>query len=290
MEFWLNLGFIRAIEQLPELAVAAESAGFAGVTLADRYIMPAQIETPYPYTPDGKMFWPKDIPFPDPWVAMAAMAARTSRLRFVSNIYLLALDDPFRAARAIATAACLSGDRVICGVASGWMEEEYRIAGQSFADRGRRLDEAVAVVRALLRGQPVAHEGEFFRFPEVVLSPAPNAPVPVWGGGGSKPAMRRVVRDCQGWLGLWYTPEKALEALGALRSMRDASPRAGEPLEALVGLVGKPTAEVLTPLEAAGLTGIIVTPWAMGDPRFASLEAKLAAIDGYGQRFIGPSR
>jgi probable F420-dependent oxidoreductase len=286
MQFWLNLGFIREIDQLPELAAAAEAAGFEGVTVADRYVMPARIETPYPYTPDGKMFWPKDIPFPDPWVALAGMAARTSRLRLVSNIYLMALDDPFRAARAVATASAMSKGRVICGISSGWLKEEFDIAGMDFASRGRRLDEVLAIAKKLWTGAPVSHEGEFFRFPEVVLSPVPPAPVPIFGGGGSKPAMRRVARECEGWLGLWYTPEKAIGAITTLRALRAAGPRARDPLEALIGLVGKPTEDVVAPLHAAGITGVIATPWAMEDPRMTSLEAKRAAIDGYAKRFM----
>ncbi|MFO0697076.1 MAG: TIGR03619 family F420-dependent LLM class oxidoreductase [Polyangiales bacterium] len=286
MQFWLNLGFIREIEQLPELAAAAEAAGFEGVAVADRYVMPMNIETKYPYTPDGKMFWPKDMPFPDPFVAIAAMAARTKRIRLVSNIYLMALDDPFRAARAVATASVMSGGRVVCGVSSGWLKEEFDIAGLDFASRGRRLDESLAVAKKLWTGKPVSHEGEFFRFPEVVLSPAPRAPIPIFAGGGSRPAMRRVANGCDGWLGLWYTPDKAIEAVKELLALRAQGPRAGEPIEALIGLVGKPNAETLKPLEDAGITGIIATPWGMEDPRMAPLEAKLAAIKGYAERFL----
>ncbi len=286
MQFWLNLGFIREVEQLPDLAAAAEAAGFEGVTVADRYVMPVAIGTKYPYTPDGEMFWPKDIPFPDPWVAIAAMAARTSRVRLVSNIYLMALDDPFRAASAVATASLLSRGRVICGVSSGWLKEEFDLAGVDFASRGRRLDEALVVAKKLWTGSPVSHQGEFFRFPEVILSPAPTAPIPIFGGGGSAAAMRRVANACDGWLGLWYTPDKAIEAVTKLVALRAEGPRAGQPLETLIGLVGKPTSETLKPLEDAGITGVIATPWAMEDPRTASLDAKLAAIDGYAKRFL----
>lgn len=286
MQFWLNLGFVREVDQLPELAAAAEAAGFEGVTVADRYVMPTEIETKYPYTPDGAMFWPKDIPFPDPWVAIAAMAARTQRIRFVSNIYLMALDDPFRAASAISTASILSRGRVVCGVSAGWLKEEFDIAGVDFASRGRRLDEMLVIAKKLWTGEPVSHRGEFFSIPEVLLSPAPAAPIPIFGGGGSTPAMRRVAFECDGWLGLWYPPDKAIEAVSKLKTLRASGPRAAEPLEALIGLVGKPTSDVLGPLEEAGITGVIATPWVMDDPRTATLDEKLAAISGYASRFV----
>lgn len=286
MQFWLNLGFIREVEQLPALAVAAEAAGFEGICVPDRLIMPTQLETRYPYTPDGKMFWAKDIPFPDPWVSIAAMAARTSRVRFATNIYLAGLHDPFSAAKAVATASLLSGGRVICGVSAGWLKEEFDLVGLDFASRGRRLDEMIRALRLLWTGAPVAFEGEHLRFPEVLLSPAPKAAIPVWCGGGSPAAMRRVANHCEGWLGLWYPADKAIAAVSELKALRAQSPRAGQPLDALIGLVGKPDGDTLGRLAEAGLTGIIATPWQLDDPRVSTLEAKEAAIAGYAQRFI----
>lgn len=286
MQFWLNLGFIREVEQLPDLAAAAEAAGFEGVTVADRYVMPVAIGTKYPYTPDGEMFWPKDIPFPDPWVSIAAMAARTERIRFATNIYLAPLHDPFSAAKAVATASLLSGGRVVCGLSAGWLKEEFDMVGVPFETRGQRLNELIAAMRLLWTGQPVSFEGQHVRFPEVILSPAPKGEIPIWCGGGSAAAMRRTAEHCQGWLGLWYPADKAIEAVTQLKAMRAESSRNNEPLDALVGLVGRPDAGTLTQLEAAGLTGIIATPWQMDDARVQSLEAKQAAIAGYAQRFM----
>lgn len=288
MHHWLNLGFIREVEQLVDLAVAAEEAGFAGVTLPHRWIMPADVQTRYPYTKDGSMFWPADTPFVDPWVAIGAMAARTTRIRLATNIYLMALADPFAAARQVATASILSGGRVVCGVAAGWMREEYDLVGVDYKSRGRRLNEMIAVVRKLWSGEPVSHEGAHIRFPEVVLSPAPKAEIPIWCGGASKAALRRVADHCQGWLGLWYPADEAIAKVTELTALRADSPRADEPLEALIGLVGKPDPDTVGRLEAAGVTGLIATPWRPG-PQMAPLEAKLAAIEGYAKRFVTPS-
>lgn len=286
IESWLNLGFIREVEQLPALAEAAEELGFDGVAVPDRFIMPTKIETKYPYTPDGKMFWPKDIPFPDPWVAISAMAARTSRIRLVSNIYLMGLRDPFSAARAVATASLLSSGRVICGVSAGWLEEEFAIAGIDFKSRGRRLDEMIDVVRKLWTGEPVAYEGTYFRFPEVILSPAPQHDVPVWCGGASKAAMRRTAEHGSGWLGLWYTRKQAIAAVTQLLELRQASPRASEPLEALIGLMGAPTPETLAELRGAGVTGIVATPWQMENPDMAPFEKKREALERYASKWL----
>lgn len=286
MQFWMNLGFVPQIEQLPDLAAAAEAAGFEGVAVPHRWIMPGQIDTDYPYTPDGKMFWPKDTPFPDPWVTIAAMAARTSTLKLVSNIYLMGLHDPFTAARLVATASILSRGRVVCGVSAGWMKEEFDLAGIDFKSRGRRLNEMIAAVRALWSGEAVSFEGEHVAFPEVILSPAPTSDIPIWCGGRSRAAMRRAADHCQGWLGLWYPADQAIEDVTRLRALRAESPRADEPMDALIGLVGKPDPATLARLADAGITGIVGTPWHGADPRFDSLDAKLAAIDKYRDRWM----
>ena len=290
MEFWLNVGFVREVEQLPALAEAAEAAGFDGVTVPHRFAMPTAVATKYPYTPNGGMFWPKDMPFPDPWVAIGAMAARTERIRLVSNIYLMALHDPFTAARMIATASVLSGGRVICGVSSGWLAEEFELAGVDFKSRGRRLNEMIDIARKLWTGEPVAHEGEHFQFPEVRISPAPSEPIPIFAGGASRPALRRVVERCQGWLGLWYSLEEAVAKAQEVRALRESSTRAGEPLEILLGLMAAPTEEALEALAEAGVTGVIGSPWKMDDERMTSLAAKQAAIEGYAARFLAPRR
>ena len=108
-----------------------------------------------------------------------------------SNICLAALRDPVTLAKAVSTAAVLSADRVVLGVAVGWLREEYRLLGVDFSSRGRRLDELLEVARKFWSGVPVAHRGEFFEFAEGIMCPAPRLPVPVWCGGAAPAALRR---------------------------------------------------------------------------------------------------
>ena len=288
MKFWLNLGFVREVEQLPAIAQIAEACGFEGVTVPHRFIMPTLVETKYPYTPDGSMFWPIDTPFPEPWVTIGAIAASTRRIRLVSNTYVMGLQDPFTVARVVATASLLSSGRTVCGVSAGWLKEEFDIAGVDFKSRGARLTEMIEVVRKLWTGQPVSHEGKFFRFPEVILSPAPKESIPIWCGGASKAALRRTANHCQGWLGLWYTPDRAATAAEAILRHRKESKRADEPLEVLIGLLGTPDPETLERLESAGVSGIVATPWQTENPAIAPLSAKESALMKYSERWIRP--
>ena len=202
MKYWLTLVQVPESDQLIDLARFAEQVGFHGISVADHLVMPTQISSPYPYTEDGEIFWPVDAPWPDPWVTLGAMAAVTSELRLASNIYLAALRDPFTAAKAAGTAAVLSGNRIVCGMAAGWISEEYALAGVDFASRGRRLDEQIEVMRKLWTGREVEHHGEFFDFEHAILCPGPSAPIPIFGGGrqSRRPCVARRVYD--GWFGV----------------------------------------------------------------------------------------
>jgi probable F420-dependent oxidoreductase len=260
MKFWLSLVTVREIEQLPTLAVLAEQLGFHGLMIGDHLVMPAKIETRYPYSPDGKLFLPLDTPWPDPWITFAHLAAHTRKLEFASNIYLAAMRDPFTAAKSIATASALAGGRMVCGVSAGWLQEEYAIAGIDFASRGRRLDEILDVMRKLWTGQVVRHDGEFFRF-EGIQAPAPARPVRIWCGGDAPPAMRRAARN-DGWLPLPMGVKQAIAAVDKLRAMRVELGKPAGDLE-----VGLALAEPVTPAAVAELEEhdlddlVVIAPW-----------------------------
>jgi alkanesulfonate monooxygenase SsuD/methylene tetrahydromethanopterin reductase-like flavin-dependent oxidoreductase (luciferase family) len=104
------------------------------------------------------------------------------------------------AAKAISTAAVLSGDRVSLGVGIGWLREEFDAVGADFSTRGARTDEMLALLPRLLRGEPFAFAGEHHRFAELRMAPAVGRPVPVLVGGTSPAALRRAAR-ADGWIG-----------------------------------------------------------------------------------------
>lgn len=137
MKYWISLVTTMEVDQFVEIAKCAEQLGFEGISVPDHLVMPTKVAGRYPYTSDGTMWWPVDTPWPDPWVTLSAMGTATSRLKLASNIYLAALRDPFTAARAVGTAAIMTGDRIVCGVAVGWVKEEYDLLGIDFRTRGR---------------------------------------------------------------------------------------------------------------------------------------------------------
>jgi probable F420-dependent oxidoreductase len=295
MRFWLSLVSVGEIDQLIEIARFAEEVGFGGITAADHLVMPARIDSKYPYTEDGAVFWPEDSPWPDPWVTLATMGALTRRLKLMTNIYLAALRDPFTAAKAVSTTAFFNEGRIVCGVAAGWIKEEYDLLGVDFASRGRRLDELIVAMRALWSGKTVSHRGEFFNF-DALMCPAPRQPIPIWCGGGTRPAIRRAAVN-DGWLPLPMTLEQMRDAAADIRGLRR---EAGLPVDTLS--IAFAPAEQITPslmdgARAIGIEDIIVIgPWIphpwdavqWTDPGddFTRLEVKKKAMRRYAETVI----
>jgi len=248
-------------EQLLGIARAAEEAGFEGVLLSDHLFFPGRIESRYPYSEDGKPAFDGATPFPEPWTTIAAMAAVTTRLRFATMVYILPLRHPLEVAKAVGTAALLSGGRVALGVGAGWIREEFDVLGVDFATRGARMDEMIDVMRKAWTGAMVEHRGRFFEFAPLQMSPAPPSPPPIWVGGLSPAALRRAATRGDGWMGTGQTPEEAVRIVGELRRLRADSPRAGTPFEAVVPLVVPPDRELLRRLSGAGVTATTVWPF-----------------------------
>ena len=148
MKFYVSSAFLQAGEII-EIARAADDLGYEGMAIPDHVVNLETLATPYPYTEDGERRWPPFTDWLDPWVLVGALAQVTSRLKFVTTVYIPAMRDPYSAAKAIGTAACLSGGRVELGIGVGWCTEEFDLLGQSFAKRGRRTDEMLELMKKL---------------------------------------------------------------------------------------------------------------------------------------------
>jgi alkanesulfonate monooxygenase SsuD/methylene tetrahydromethanopterin reductase-like flavin-dependent oxidoreductase (luciferase family) len=149
----------------------------------------------------------------DGLVQAATVAALEPELAVHIGVYLLALRHPVPVARQIATLCESAPGRLVLGVGVGGEDRhEIEICGVDPKTRGRRTDESLAVLRALLRGEPVTHAGEFFAFERAWIRPAPDPPVPIVVGGRSRAALRRAGQLGDGWLGVWCSPRRYAEA------------------------------------------------------------------------------
>jgi probable F420-dependent oxidoreductase len=286
VKFITSLAFSDPAQILP-LAKACDAAGFDAVAVSDHLVHPQQIDTPYPYTPDGSPRWEPFTAWPDPWVTAGYVAAATERLRVVTSIYVLPMRNPVLAAKAIGTAAVLSGGRVALGIGVGWMREEFQAAEAPFERRGARTDEMIDVLRKLWAGGWVEHHGVFYDFPRLEMSPAPGD-VPIYGGGLSAPAFRRAAHHCDGWISDLHTTAELADMVVRLRTLRAEGPRAARPFSVLASVVDAVKPDDYRRLEEIGVTHVQTMPWVFYGGATENLQQRIDGIRRFGDEVAGP--
>lgn len=138
----------------------------------------------------------------DPFVALSFAAAATTTLRLHTNLLILAYRNPFLSAKAVATLDALAGGRVILGVGAGYLEGEFAALGVDFEARNDLTDEAIVAMRRAWTGESVVAAGRGWSAAGNTALPVPaqRPGPPIWVGGNSKRAIRRVVDLADGWM------------------------------------------------------------------------------------------
>jgi probable F420-dependent oxidoreductase len=274
MKFYVSSAFLEAGE-IVEIARAADELGYEGMAIPDHVVNLETLATPYPYTEDGERRWQPFTDWLDPWVLVGSLAQVTSRLKFVTTVYIPAMRDPYSAAKAIGTAACLSGGRVELGIGVGWCEEEFDLLGQQFAKRGRRTDEMLELMKALWQPGWTEFDGEFYRTPRLEMTPTPPR-IPIYAGGLSDIALRRAARN-DGWIGDLITLDQALTSVQRVRELRAAKGLTMEGFRVLTPLMDAFTIEHFERATAGGIDSVVTMPWMFYSGPKATLAEK---IDG----------
>jgi probable F420-dependent oxidoreductase len=187
-------------EDLETLVRRGEALGFASVMIADHIVFPSVVTSKYPYTVSG--VFPGQGDALEQLALMAFIAGKTQRLRLVTSVMILPYRNPVATAKTLATIDVLSRGRVTVGVGVGWLREEFQALGAAdFDRRGAVSDEYLRIFKALWTESPVSFAGEFYRFDDVRCLPEPvqKPHPPIWIGGHSKAALRRVARLGDGW-------------------------------------------------------------------------------------------
>lgn len=213
------------------IAEAAEELGFDSVWATEHIIVgPAGVD------PYGRVY--------SPLVTLGWIAGYTERVGLGTSIILAPLHNPIQLAKDVATLQEVSGGRVRLGLGMGWHEDEFRFMGVPFRNRGRRGDEAIAVMRALWRGES-SFRGELWSFENATFAPLPD-PVPeIWIGGSSAPAVRRA-RE----LGDVWHPSRGSDA-DHIRTVKEQSPE--------LRVIPRTRPELVDELLEAGVEGVVVT-------------------------------
>ncbi|MDP6708645.1 MAG: TIGR03619 family F420-dependent LLM class oxidoreductase [Alphaproteobacteria bacterium] len=224
-------------DDLAALVGRAEELGFASVMIADHIVFPAEIASKYPYTVTGA--FPGQGDALEQLTLMSFIAAKTERLRLVSSVMVLPHRNPVFTAKVLATIDVLSKGRVTVGVGVGWMREEFEaLQTAPFERRGAVSDEYIEIFKKLWTQDPAEHEGEFYRFKAVHSEPKPvqKPHPPIWIGGHSRPALRRVARHGDGWhpvgaiAAVPLTPAELAASLDELKRLTEAEGRDFEAL------------------------------------------------------------
>jgi len=262
MRFGFHLFMVDPAEFL-DIARAADESGWDSIQVADAPFFPEVTSAPYPYTPDGKRFWPLDIPVLDPWVAIAAMATVTKRIRFLPSVLRLAIRQPLLEAKSLCSVAAISNDRVALGVGLAWMPEEFKWLGQDKKTRGARQDEAIQIIRLIMGGGMVEFHGRYYDFDRLIMAPVPKKRIPIYVGGTTKPALRRAARYGDGWLGIIHPMAEIKGLIRELNALRREFGREKEPFDIMLHCPDAETVDDIRRLEDMGVTDLQVTPWTM---------------------------
>ncbi len=285
MKFWQSLAFVE-MDQMVELAVFCEALGFHGVSYGDHLVTTQDQVDEYLYRDGGNIFWNPQTHWPDPWVVTAALAQATTRLQFLSTIYILPLREPLSAAKALSTAAFMSQDRVTLGAGVGWQKAEFEMAGQDFHTRGKRADEMLEIIPQLLSGETTEYRGTYYDIPPVKMSPGTRKPIPIMIGGYAPAAMHRACRF-DGWMATSHEEAEVYPLLDTLSTIRKEQGGADRPFDVWTG-VKNPDDGTHERLAAAGVTMVNGCNFLNEDGRTAlsSIDDKKRRLEEFATRFL----
>lgn len=211
MKIRIGVGFsgwpFRCVDDFWDMVDLVEESGLDSIWLNDRIRNP--------------------VPALEPITALAMIAGRTQRIKFGMSVAVLPVRDPVMVAKEIATIDFLSSGRMLPAFGLGVAQEaEWLAVGRTPHHRGAMTDEAVPLMRRLWSEDAVSHAGEFYNTHELTIQPKPcQQPVPVWFGGRSQAAYKRVARLGDGFLGSYQPPSEAGRAVCAIRSAAEAYER-----------------------------------------------------------------
>ena len=212
------------------VARKAEALGFASLWVLDRLLWPVQPVSKYPGNPRGEMPSPMQNTY-DPLVVLSFAAAHTENLSLGTSVLVAAYRSPAVTAKMAATLDVLSNGRMILGLGVGWSADEFAAVGRSLEERNQEADEFIEVLRELWKTGESFFEGKFYRVPRSIFLPKPlqRFGPPIWIGGNSERALRRVATHGDGWHPTSRIP--IAEMTEKIARARDAASKNGRPGE-----------------------------------------------------------
>jgi probable F420-dependent oxidoreductase len=234
MDFGIHIGTrgcLTTRDNIMAMATSAETNGYAIIGVADHLIVPVHTDVRYPYTADG--IWP-GAPSGECFDAIATLtflAGFTQRIRLLTSVLVVPHRPAVLTAKLLATADVLSGGRIIAGVGSGWMKEEFAaLQTPPFEARGAVTDDYIRAWKSLWTEDRPAMDATHVKFADVVFKPKPASRPhpPIWVGGESAPALRRAATIGDGWYPVSNNAHIPLNTPALLKAGIDRLHRAAE--------------------------------------------------------------
>ena len=197
----LSRGIYTSREAFQKVAQAAEKAGFDFLSANDHIVVPAKLGSAYPYTQGGVWSASEHGHCFDQLATLAFVAGCTETLRLLTSVMVVPHRPVIQTAKMLATIDVLSNGRLILGVGAGWMQEEFKLLGAPFEDRGRATDEYIEAFKELWTKERPSYKGQHVDFDNLIFAPTPiqKPHPPIWVGGESPAAMRRTVKLGDAW-------------------------------------------------------------------------------------------
>ena len=204
-------------EQIAATGRVAEERGLHSLWCPEHVLHFRAYSSRYPYAADGRIPGGA-VGLMDPFSALTFLAARTERLRLGTGVCLVPQRNPVYTAKAVADLDHLSGGRVDFGVGIGWLREEFEALGVPWERRAARTRDYLALMQRLWCDDHPQHAGDFHALPDCVFGPRPvqKPHPPIFFGGNSPPALRRVAELGQGWYGHDLLPDALAPLLADL--------------------------------------------------------------------------
>jgi probable F420-dependent oxidoreductase len=233
--FAIGIGTLTDPQPLQTIASHAERLGFASLWAPEHVVLLDRYASKYPYSA-GEFPAPTDSPIGDPFTTLAFAAACTKTIRLATGISLVPEPNPLVLAKTIATTDRLSNGRIVLGIGIGWLREEFEAIGVPWEERAQRTREYVDVMRKLWSEERSSHDGKYVKFSGVRSFPKPanGKSVPVWFGGESGPALKRVAAYGDGWIGFNLTADQAEAKIRRIEELLRANGRERSEVELAV--------------------------------------------------------
>jgi probable F420-dependent oxidoreductase len=253
---------------LVTLAERADALGFSSLWFGEHVLTFDENRSPYPYSSDGRM--PRVDPeagLPELFTTLAFLAARTERIELGTGVCLLPIRHPALTAKEAINLDWLTNQRFNFGVGLGWSEDEYESMGAGWSDRGRRMDDHLRLISTLWREPVTTYSSKYSAVTAARMNPKPaertgvhGGRIPIYIGGASAAALRRVAEFGHGWYAFALTPEQIAEHLRTLAPLLEKQGRAPGDLDVVVCPYHLPIDRTLIEqYQEAGVDQVLVT-------------------------------